>query len=224
MGEGRVYPVALNLAGRRCLVVGGGAVAARKVEGLLAAEGEVIVVAPDLVEPLRRRARGGQVTWRERPFDPSDLDGVAIAFLATSDRGANRRAAEEAKSRGVWVNVADDPEACDFHVPALFRRGSLCVAVSTGGASPRLAAWVRDRLAGSVPEGTEALAEVSRALRESTRGSEEAAGRWGELFDSGIIEDLARRDWGAADRKIAKSFRGVPSVAELLGVSASEVK
>jgi len=216
-----LYPVALNLSGRRCLVVGGGQVASRKVDGLLAAGGAVRVVAPELAEPLDRCVREGRVTWRRGWFDPSDLDGVGLAFVATSDREANRRAAAEAKARRVWVNVADDPEASDFHVPAALRRGRLCVAVSSGGSSPALAAWVRDRLEASLPEAVGMLAEIARVLRRQAGGD---GRRYGELFDSGILDDLARRDWGAADRKVAVRFGRAPSVAEILEGPSSEAR
>jgi precorrin-2 dehydrogenase/sirohydrochlorin ferrochelatase len=217
----QAYPIALDLSGRPCVVVGGGRVAARKVEGLLAAGGAVRVVAPELAKALERRVRQGAVTWRQGLFDPSDLDGVSLAFVATSNREANARAAAEAKARGVWVNVADDPGASDFHVPATLRRGRLCVAVSTGGASPALAAWVRDRLAESLPEAAGMLAEIARVLRRHAGGGSR---RYGELFDSGILEDLARRDWMAADRKVASEFGRVPSVAEILGRPSPEAK
>jgi siroheme synthase-like protein len=125
----------------------------------------------------------------------------------------------------VWVNVADDPEACDFHVPAVLRRGGFTAAFSTGGASPALAAWIRDRVAADLPPEIAGLVEVSGFLRTRVRGRS-AAGveRFRELFDSGILEDLARRDWEAADRKVARVFGPVPSVVEILGARAMEAK
>jgi precorrin-2 dehydrogenase/sirohydrochlorin ferrochelatase len=216
------YPIFLNLAGRPCLVVGGGRVAARKVEGLLAAGAEVTVVAPRLVAALREAADRGEVAWRRRPFEPKDLEGIDLGFVATSDPRANRMAAEEARVRGVWLNVADDPTGCDFLVPAVVRRGGAQIAVSTGGASPALAAWLRDHIAGALPEGIDALVEVARGLRRSAPRRGGSAFR--ELFASGVLEDLAAGNWAEADRKVARCFGVAPGVRELLERPSMEAR
>jgi len=135
-----VYQVGLDLRGRDCLVVGGGAVAQRKVHGLLAAGAAVTVVAPQCL-PLPT-----EVTVALRPFADEDLDGVALAVAASDDRALNARVARLARKRGIWVNVVDDPQAGTVIVPAVARRGELQIAVSTGGASPALAKHLRERL------------------------------------------------------------------------------
>lgn len=198
------YPLFLRLEGRPCLVVGGGTVAGRKAEGLRAAGARVTIVAPDAGDAVRALAEAGEVEWRCRVFEPADLQGMVLAIAAASDREVNRRVAAEGAARGVWVNVADDPEASDFHVPAVLRRGGLAVAVATGGAAPALAAWVRDRIARELPPGLEELVEVARLLRESTPTPD--GRRFRELFDSGILEDLARGDPEAAERKVTRVF------------------
>ncbi len=134
------YPVGLDLRGRDCLVVGGGAVARRKVDGLLAAGAAVTVVAPQCL-PLPT-----EVTIALRPFADEDLDGVALAVAASDDRALNARVARLARTRDIWVNVVDDPQAGTVIVPAVARRGDLQIAVSTGGASPALAKHLRERL------------------------------------------------------------------------------
>jgi precorrin-2 dehydrogenase / sirohydrochlorin ferrochelatase len=136
------YPVFLDLAGRRAVVAGAGPVALRKARGLLEAGALVTVVAPEWEPefedlPVRRL---------RRRFRASDLDGAVLAFAATNDRRVNRRVGEEARKRGILVNVADAPEECCFIVPARVRRGGMQIAVSTGGRSPRLAAELRRRL------------------------------------------------------------------------------
>jgi siroheme synthase-like protein len=198
------YPVFLQVAGMPCLVVGGGAVGQRKVLGLLAGGARVTVVAPEVTGELREWGTAGRVRWTRREFQPADLDGMRLAFAATSDAVVNRRVAEEGAARGLWVNVADDPRRSDFHVPAVLRRGDLAVAVATGGASPALAAWVRDCIDAALPGGLAELAALARRLRDAIPAPE--AARFRELFDSGIVEDLARGDREAADRKVVRVF------------------
>src|SRR5437867_2267777 len=140
------YPVFLELAGRRCLVVGGGLVAERRVHGLLAANAAVTVVSPALTPALGALASGGQIRHDRRSFEPGDLDGVDLAFAATDRGEVNAALSLAARARGVWVNAADDPAHCTFILPAVVRRGELSVAVSTGGTSPALGRAIREAL------------------------------------------------------------------------------
>jgi len=209
---GDAYPVFLRLEGVPCLVVGGGAVGRRKALGLLGSGAQVTVVAPTAVQEIQELAGGGRLRWLRREFEPADLEGMRLAFAATSDPAVNRRVADEGAARGVWVNAADDPGGSDFHVPAVLRRGGLAVAVATGGASPVLSAWVRDRIGASLPEGLADLVEVARQVRAANPVPE--AGRFRELFDSGIWDDLARGDWEAANQKVTRVFgAGLPQGA-----------
>ncbi len=199
--EGLAYPVFLDLRGRPVLVVGGGRVAQRKVEGLLAARARVTVVAPRVEPRIRAWARQGRIRWQARGFEPGDLLGTELAFIATSDPDVNRTAAAEAARRGVWANVADDPAACRFLVPAVLRRGRLTVAVGTQGASPELAAWVRDRIDRVLPGCLGELVELARRVREMARGRVDRA--VGRLLEAGVAEDLERGDREAVERKVA---------------------
>ncbi|MCL4533893.1 MAG: bifunctional precorrin-2 dehydrogenase/sirohydrochlorin ferrochelatase [Bacteroidetes bacterium] len=163
------YPVFLRLTAGRCVVVGGGSVAARKVGDLLAAGATVRVVAPRVGAELRRLARQGRIELVEREYQAGDLAGARLVISATDDVEVNRAVAEEARRAGAWVNVVDDPSLCDFIVPAVVRRGDLVVAVSTGGKSPALARAVRreiEELLG--PEYGTAL-EVVHSLRRELR-------------------------------------------------------
>ncbi len=132
--------MALDIEGRACLVVGGGSVARRKVDGLLAAGGAVTVVAPECL-PMP-----DGVSVALRPFQQGDLAGVALAVAASDDRELNALVARRARDQGIWVNVVDDPRAGTVILPAVAQRGSLQIAVSTGGASPALAQRLRERL------------------------------------------------------------------------------
>jgi len=134
-----LFPLFVELEGRPCVVLGGGAVAERKVEGLLAAGAVVTVVSPALSPALATLASAGRIAHVARSYTHGDLRGAALAFAATDDGGVNAAVALEGRARGVWVNAADDPAHCDAILPAVVRRGAVTVAVSTGGASPALA-------------------------------------------------------------------------------------
>jgi precorrin-2 dehydrogenase/sirohydrochlorin ferrochelatase len=144
------YPVSLNLDGIRCLVVGGGAVAMRKVESLLASGARVTVVSPRVMPELEALS-GALDTSRKielimREFRPEDLEGKFLVICATNNRAVNEAVARAAKERLMLVNVVDVPELCNFYVNALVRRGDLAISVSTGGASPALSKRIRGEL------------------------------------------------------------------------------
>ena len=189
----KYYPVALDLRGHACLVVGGGSVGEGKVEGLLAAGARVTVVSPTLTPRLHSWAVAGRVAYQEREYRERDLDGQRLVFVATSRRKVTELVASDARRRGIWVNAADDPVYCDFLLPSVLRRGRLVVAVSTGGASPALAGRVRrdleSRLAPEYAELVELAAEVRAELRaESRRPGGEV---WRDALDGELIMLLA---------------------------------
>ena len=142
----RTYPVSLVLKDKRAVVVGGGPVAARKVQGLLECEALVDVVAPEATPDLQKLVDGERCTWRVRPYETSDLDEADIVFAATDDEGVNRRVYDDATAARLMVNVADRPEVCTFFLPSVLRRGKLSVSVSTEGASPLSARRIREGL------------------------------------------------------------------------------
>ncbi len=139
MLETPFYIACLKLTGRRCLVVGGGAVALEKVEGLLACDGRVELVAPAAVAELEALAREGSIAWRRREYEPADLDGTFMVIAATDDSEVNIRVWDDAEARAMLVNVVDVPPLCNFILPAIVRTGPLAIAISTAGASPALA-------------------------------------------------------------------------------------
>jgi precorrin-2 dehydrogenase / sirohydrochlorin ferrochelatase len=169
-----LFPIFLKLEGRRCLVVGGGQVGTQKIASLLDAGAEVIVVDPAPSIAVREFL-GERVTWRQRPYLPSDLDGVWLVIAATSDEKVNCLIYDEAQRRGILANVVDVPPLCDFYYPAVVRRGALTVAVSSQGESPHLAQRVRDEISQLLPEElTEAVERIGnerrRILREHAPG------------------------------------------------------
>jgi precorrin-2 dehydrogenase/sirohydrochlorin ferrochelatase len=164
-----LYPLSLKLNGRPCLVVGGGAVAERKVASLLECGADVTVVAPDATDQIR--SASGRIKFIERPFELSDVAGALLVIAATNNPGVNSAVADAARASGALVNVVDVPDLCDFYVPALVTRGDLQITVSTGGASPALAKRIRidlDRQFGPEFEAyLELLARVPNRARRN---------------------------------------------------------
>jgi siroheme synthase-like protein len=139
MLETRFYIACLKLTGRRCVVVGGGDVGLEKVEGLLACDADVTLVAPEAHPELAQHALEGSIRWEQREYRSEDLDGALIVIAATSDTDVNISVFEDAEERAMLVNVVDVPPLCNFILPAIVRNGPLAIAISTAGASPALA-------------------------------------------------------------------------------------
>jgi siroheme synthase-like protein len=170
-----LYPVNLVLAGRSCLVVGGGTVAARKTEGLLAAGGVVTVVSPFIAEGIRALP----VTLLERHYRPDDIAGRWLVITATDDPAVNRAVRDDGEKAGVWVNAADDPGSCSFILPAVVRQGPVMVTVSTSGYSPAMASWLKGHVAAEMGPEVAVLAGMLKDAREALH----AAGRSTEGID-----------------------------------------
>jgi precorrin-2 dehydrogenase/sirohydrochlorin ferrochelatase len=191
----RYLPILVDLAGRRCLVVGGGAVAARKAETLLAADARVTVVAPEIGDELTRlAARDVRVALERRPYRHGDLDGAALAFAATDDPDVQERVSRDGRASGVLVNAVDEPERCSFVMPAVLDRDPLLVAVSTSGASPALARRIRDDLAAALGPEYDAAVRHLAALRARYRPGRPRQQAFVELVSGGLIEALRASD------------------------------
>jgi siroheme synthase-like protein len=142
------YVACLKLRNRRCLVVGGGEIGLEKVEGLLACDGDVTVLAPEIEPELDRLAAEGSIAWERREYaGPQDLDGVFMVIAATDDTDTNIRIYDDAETRAMLVNVVDVPPLCNFILPAIVRTGPLAIAISTAGASPALAKRMKRQIA-----------------------------------------------------------------------------
>ncbi len=142
----RYYPVGLKLEGRKCLVVGGGRVAERKVSSLLSCGALVRVISPALTSRLSRLVKKGKIEYSKRNYQPRDLSGALLVIAATDDEKTNSRISSQAGERGVLVNVVDSPGECTFIVPASLKRGSLTISISTDGLSPALSRNIRQQL------------------------------------------------------------------------------
>jgi precorrin-2 dehydrogenase/sirohydrochlorin ferrochelatase len=172
MLETPFYIACLKLTGRRCLVVGGGEIGLEKVEGLLACDGRVTLIAPRAVPELQQLANEGSIVWERREYTgPADLEGVFIAIAATDDTDVNIRIYEDAERRAMLVNIVDVPPLCNFILPAIVRTGPLAIAISTAGASPALAKRIKSEIAASFGEPYARLAELLNEVRGWAKGT-----------------------------------------------------
>ncbi|MEA4858503.1 MAG: bifunctional precorrin-2 dehydrogenase/sirohydrochlorin ferrochelatase [Solidesulfovibrio sp.] len=200
----RYYPLYVNLRGKRCLVVGAGQVGRRKIATLAACgPDEVLVLDRDppaaVVEELAARP---EVVFERRGFAPADLDGRFLVIAATDDEALNWAISRECAARGILCNIVDQPEKCSFIVPALFTRGDLTVAISTGGASPALARKIRQGLGEFLGAEYGALLVLMSTLRpmvlELGLPTEENSNIFRKLVNSSLLEALERGDDAAA--------------------------
>ena len=182
-----LYPVNVDLGGRRVLLVGAGPVGARKLDGLLTAGARVTVVAPEAVDEIAARAEAGVVRWHRRPYQRGEVASYRLAITTTGVVDVDGQVHADAVAAGVLVNSADDPPRCDFTLPAVVRHGDLTLTVSTGGRSPAVAAWVRRRLESEADQWAALVAAAGEVRDEvrSTLGTSEIPG-W-----SAAIEEAA---------------------------------
>ena len=166
------YIACLKLSGRRCLVVGGGEIGLEKVEGLLACDGEVTVIAPDVIPEIGELAGEGSIRWERREYaGAADLEGVFMVIAATDDTDVNIQIYDDAERRAMLVNVVDVPPLCNFILPAIIRTGPLAIAISTAGASPALAKRIRDEIADEYGEPYARLAILLNDVRGWAKGT-----------------------------------------------------
>ena len=186
-----LFPLFLKLEGRRCLVVGAGEISEPKIASLLQTKGIVGVVAPDGTRRVEDWARDGKIQWHRREFNDSDLDSCFLVIVATSSRGLQERIHRLARQCGVLCNVVDVPELCDFYYPAVVRRGSLQIAISTGGESPALAQRLRKELEAQFgPEYEDWLVELGEARKRTRAEVADGASRKAKLHESASEESL----------------------------------
>jgi precorrin-2 dehydrogenase len=165
------YIACLKLTGRRCVVVGGGDIGLEKVEGLLASNARVVLVAPEAGAGLEALAAEGSIEWVRREYEPGDLEGTFIVIAATNDTDVNIRIFDDAERRAMLVNVVDVPPLCNFILPAIVRTGPLAIAISTAGASPALAKRIKRQIAEEFGEPYAQLAVLLNEARGWAKGT-----------------------------------------------------
>ncbi len=224
------YPIFMEMRGRKVLLVGGGHVALEKIGKLVESEADVTVVAPALIPEVRAFIDAGRARLLEREYVDGDTAGADMVFVATDNGAINRRVADEARGRGLWVNAADDVANCDFILPGVARSGHITIATSTGGASPALARWLRERMEAFLADEVVALGDVLAELRVRVRARDRecAAGcdrtqppppllcktcpnrippdRWQEAIDAEVMDLLRAGNREAASARIASAI------------------
>ena len=203
-------PIFLDVRDKRCLVVGGGDVATRKVTLLRKTGASVVLVAPELCRTLAGMAKAGEVTHRQRRFKAADLEDCVLAIAATDDADVNAEVSRLATARNLPVNVVDQQPLCSFIVPSIIDRSPVVAAVSTGGASPVLARLIRTRLESLIPAGYGRLAEFAARFRErvQARFSDPSRRRlfWENVLESGIAERVFSGQMDVAEEAMEKAI------------------
>lgn len=202
------YPVYIQLSDQPCVVVGGGKIAEGKVEGLLAAQADVTVIAPDLTVHLRELVEEKKVTYLARTYQPGDLTGTFMVICATDQTEINHQVWQEASANRQLVNVVDDTPRCNFIAPSILRKGDLTIAISTSGTAPALAVRLKERLQRDLGFEYERFLELAGELREPLARNipdfETRKALWYELVDSEILDVLAGGDEAAAREIISR--------------------
>ena len=196
-----LYPINLRVRGARCLVVGGGRVAVGKVLGLLEAEADVTVVAPEIDDEI---ASLPGVHLERRAYTSADLHGARLAITATGDVAVDEAVFRDGEAAGVWVNSADDPDRCTFTLPARVRRGPLLVTFATGGHSPALASWLRQRYSEEFGPEYEVLIDLLAEARNDliARGRSTEGLGWQRALDSGMLDLIREGELAEAKERL----------------------
>jgi uroporphyrin-III C-methyltransferase/precorrin-2 dehydrogenase/sirohydrochlorin ferrochelatase len=212
------FPVFLDLRGERCLVVGGGEVAARKASLLLRAEARVLVVAPELSEGMQALLPHAALSHEPRTYEGSDLENVALVIAATADRAVNAQISSDANTLRVPVNVVDDAELCSFIVPALVERSSVVVAIGTAGNAPVLARLLRGRIESLLPERYGDLVELCARLRDDVQACLPDVNRrrrfWEAVLEGGPAELVFRGESEAGEAALRTALEHAVRDAE----------
>ena len=184
------YPVFLDLHGKRCLIIGGGALAESKIGKLLDAGAKITVVSPKINAGIKTALKQGNLEWLEREYQTGDLAGAFLGIAATNLRAVNQRIFQEAEELGILLNVVDEPSQCTFIAPSIVNRGPVTVAISTGGASPALARKLREALSESqVLEWADMAGVLSRARKQvKKQGAVIDPQRWQCCMTSDLLE------------------------------------
>jgi precorrin-2 dehydrogenase len=200
------FPVYLDLKGKRVVVIGGGEIAERKVTALAETGALITVISPDATSHLALLAHNKSIELHRRPYCPGDCKDAVLILSATDDSETSKMVWEEANRLGVLVNTADQPDLCDFIMPAVVRRSDLTVAISTGGASPALAATLKRKIENIIgPEYERLLSLLARVRPEIRRRVEDEQDRKAlhyRVLESDVLSLLKKDDNAGAERRL----------------------
>jgi precorrin-2 dehydrogenase/sirohydrochlorin ferrochelatase len=203
-----LYPLFLDLKGKKCLVIGGGRVAERKVKTLLQYGGNVKVVSPVTENSIELWAEQGLIELEKREFAPTDLDDIFLVFIATNNPDLNGEVSRLCRENKILVNAVDDPPNCDFFVPAIIKRNSLVLAISTGGKSPAFARKLRQELEQMISseygEFVDLIGEQRDFIKERIASIEDRKKLFEELVNSDILDLLMAGEKERAREKVNK--------------------
>jgi precorrin-2 dehydrogenase/sirohydrochlorin ferrochelatase len=193
------YPINLNITGQLCVVIGGGAVATRKITSLLPCDARVRVISPKISPEIKKLTDRNNLEWIPRGYRNGDLQGAILAFALTDNPEVQRQITTEAKEHGIPVNIADNPGACTFQTAATIRRGELLIAISTGGGSPALAATIRKELELRFGPEYGELIKLLTEIRQLTVGQDSSQEQHKLLFtkiiQTNILSLLKNKEW-----------------------------
>lgn len=209
----KYYPLFFNITGKKCVVIGGGEVAARKVARLLDCAAEVYIVSPQLSPELVKLKTCNNIKHIADNYNARYLAGAVLIIGATDDEKTNAAISSDARNLGVPVNIVDDPQKCDFILPSVIERGDLTIAVSTGGKSPALARRLREELAKKYGGEYEILLKILGNMRRQLKNSETGNSWCDSLIESGILEAIAAGNW----EKVKKTVKEITGEEVVLG-------
>lgn len=186
------YPVFLNLKDRAVLLVGAGEIGLQKLQSLLESGARVHVVSPEALPEIERLAKENRIHWDRRAYATSDLEGKSLVIAATDDKEWQKRIASEARARGIWVNIVDVPPLCDFIAPAIVNQGDIQIAISTGGAAPALAKFIRKKIEPVVGPEYAQLAQLVQSLRPDIlkMPKSERASFWERVVSQSFLDQI----------------------------------
>ncbi|MCX8131192.1 MAG: bifunctional precorrin-2 dehydrogenase/sirohydrochlorin ferrochelatase [Clostridia bacterium] len=203
------FPLFVDLKGKKCVVAGGGKVAARKIETLVLFNAEITVVSPQVTESIVEQERLGKLAYREKPYSDTDIEGAFLVVAATSSRQVNDKIYEDAVSRGIFVNVADSPEKCTFIFPSVVKRDELVIGICTSGNYPLLSKSVREKLDNMLPRNLDGrvngiLGEYRRKALDKMKNEEKRQEFLKKMLDEVLSDELS--DIEPLRAKIEKIF------------------
>ena len=198
------YPIFLNITGKKCVVVGGGQIALRKVRTLLDYGASVRVISPELCSELNKMAENGAINIQQRRYRSGDLQEAFVVIAATNDSTINLKVGKDARSNALLVNVVDAPESSGFIAPSYVRRGDVTIAISSGGRSPALSQKIRTKLEEDFGEEYISLARMISEVRTDIKrqGIKVSSNAWQEALDLDLLVDLVKK----GDNEKAKAF------------------
>ncbi len=203
-----MYSVCLNIIGKTCVVIGGGAVAQRKVIGILRSGGEARVISPELTDELKTLADQHQIEWVARTYVEGDLEEAFLVFAATDQPEVQEQVCREADERKILLNQVDAPQSCGFHVPATVHCGDITVAVSTNGRSPAVSALLRGHLEKMIGPEFSLLLEVAATARSRLLAEGGSDHLLHGLVDETLLDLIREKNLDAVRERLARSFGG----------------